>query len=254
LPTRIAAALGLVTLLAGWTFPSPRPQPPPAALDVPILMYHRVGPEPRGPAMTDALTVPAADFAAQMRWLRRAGFAAVTQRQLFDALENGGVLPPRPIVITFDDGYRDVLWNAAPVLHRLRMPATAYVITARISGPDPSFLTWRELRQLERYGVAIGSHTEHHVELTHVSPDLALAELVGSRQTLERRLGRPVPWLSYPAGAVDPAVVRLVRRAGYELAVTTHAGDNQDGRRPLELQRIEVVDGALLQALLKSES
>jgi peptidoglycan/xylan/chitin deacetylase (PgdA/CDA1 family) len=221
---------------------------------VPILTYHRIGPEPRGPAITDALTVPTADFAAQMHWLRYAGFTAVTQLQLLNALEYRAPLPRRPIVITFDDGYRDVLWNAAPILHRLRMPATAYVITARISGADPSFLTWRELRQLERYGVAIGSHTEHHVELTHVPPDLAFAELVGSRQVLERRLGRPVRWLSYPAGAVDPQVVRLARRAGYELAVTTRAGDRQDGRRPLELQRIEIVDGASLQALLKSES
>jgi peptidoglycan/xylan/chitin deacetylase (PgdA/CDA1 family) len=133
------------------------------------------------------------------------------------------------------------------------MPATAYVITARISGPDSSFLTWRELRQLERDGFSIGSHTEHHVELTHVSPGDAFAELTGSRRALERGLGRPVPWLAYPAGAVDPMVAALARRAGYELAVTTHPGDRQNGRRPLELHRIEVPDGVSLQALLKSD-
>jgi peptidoglycan/xylan/chitin deacetylase (PgdA/CDA1 family) len=197
--------------------------------------------------------VPTAEFAAQMEWLRRAGYHVISQERLYDVLERGAPVPSHPVVVTFDDGYRDVLWNAAPILHRLRMPATDYVITARISGADPSFLTWRELHQLERYGFAIGSHTEHHVELTHVPPDLAFAELVGSRHVLEQRLGRPVPWLSYPAGAVDPEVVRLARRAGYELAVTTHPGDRLDGRRPLELERIEVVDGAALQALLKSE-
>ncbi len=213
-------------------------------------MYHRVGSEPSGPAITDALTVPTAEFAVQMEWLQRAGYHAITQRQLYDALERGGSLPRRPIVITFDDGYRDVLWNAAPILHRMRMPATEYVITARISAGDSSFLTWRELRQLERNGFAIGSHTEHHVVLTQVAPAVAFRELVRSRVVLARGLGRPVRWLSYPAGAVDPAVVAMARTAGYYLAVTTRPGTLQDGRRPLELHRLEVLDGTSLDALL----
>ena len=86
-------------------------------------MYHRIGPEPRGPAITDALTVPTSVFAAQMELLRRDGFHAISLLSLYRALEQGAPLPSKPFVITFDDGYRDVLWNAAPVLHRLRMPA-----------------------------------------------------------------------------------------------------------------------------------
>jgi peptidoglycan/xylan/chitin deacetylase (PgdA/CDA1 family) len=100
---------------------------------------------------------------------------------------------------TFDDGYRDVLWNAVPVLTRLRMPATAYVITGRVSGPDSSFLTWGELRALERHGVAIGSHTVHHLELPLLSDASARRELVESRRALERHLGQPVQWFAYPA-------------------------------------------------------
>jgi peptidoglycan/xylan/chitin deacetylase (PgdA/CDA1 family) len=205
-------------------------------------MYHRVGPEPRGPAITDALTVPTSVFALEMRWLQAAGFHAITQRQLFGALEYGARMPRRPVLITFDDGYRDVLWNAAPLLHRLRMPATAYVITGRISGRDSSFLTWDELRQLERDGVTIGSHTVHHLDLTRLSRPLALAELVDSRWTLEQRLGRRVPWLAYPVGREDPVVVALARRAGYLLAVTTRPGEAQSARHPLELFRYEVLE------------
>jgi peptidoglycan/xylan/chitin deacetylase (PgdA/CDA1 family) len=177
-----------------------------------------------------------------MTWLVRHGYHAVGQAQLFAALEGGTPLPPRPIAITFDDGYRDVLWHAAPVLARLHMPATAYVITGRISGPDPSFLTWPELVRLERFGVAIASHTVTHRELTQETDADALHELEASRRALEEHLRHPVQWFAYPAGAEDPRVVALVRRAGYVLAVTTHAGELQRSTHPFELERYEVLD------------
>jgi len=87
---------------------------------VPILMYHRIDVlEPSLPPITHRLTVDPADFAAQMRWLKRNGFHPVTQLQLFDALERGTRLPSKPVMITFDDGYRDVYRNASAVLQRL---------------------------------------------------------------------------------------------------------------------------------------
>jgi peptidoglycan/xylan/chitin deacetylase (PgdA/CDA1 family) len=245
------AAAAAVLPLAGWTAPAP---PVPARLALPrvlpartvvapILMYHRVAPySARLTAMTNALTVSPGQFAAEMRWLHAAGFHAVSQQQLFDALEHGVRLPRRPILITFDDGYRDVLENAAPVLHRLQMPATAYVITSRISGPDSSFLTWDELRLLEKLGFDIGSHTVDHLELPLLSQAEAWHQLVASRNALERHLGHPVQWFSYPAGAEDPAVLPLVRRAGYVLAVTTHPGEVQSARHPFELNRFEVLN------------
>ncbi len=205
-------------------------------------MYHRVGTEPAAePTITRALTVPPRVFAAQMRWLHAAGFHAITAVQLYRALEQGRRLPPRPILITFDDGYRDVLWNASPVLDRLHMPAVAFVITARISDGDPSFLTWPELQLLEQRGFTIGSHTVHHLELTLLSPREALAELVLSRQALQRHLRRPVQLFAYPAGRVDAQVLPLVRKAGYVLAVTTAPGDVQRANEPFLLHRYEVL-------------
>jgi peptidoglycan/xylan/chitin deacetylase (PgdA/CDA1 family) len=240
--------------------PHPRPHPPrphvraprPLALPatvrtrdlaVPILMYHRIDTlRPDLPAITRHLTVDPAAFAAQMSWLGEHGFHAVSNAQLFAALEYGAPLPTRPVAITFDDGYRDVLWHAAPVLHRLGMPATAYVITHRISGGDPSFLTWPELRRLEQLGVAVGSHTATHRPLTGETDTDALAELRTSRAALEAHLRHPVQWLAYPMGAEDARVVALTRRAGYVLAVTTRSGDVQRSTEPLRLERFEVLD------------
>jgi peptidoglycan/xylan/chitin deacetylase (PgdA/CDA1 family) len=220
--------------------PTPLPQ---RTIAVPILMYHRIGTDSTTtPLITRALTVPPAAFRAQMQWLHRHRFHAVTQEQLFAALEHGVGLPRRPVLITFDDGYRDVLWNAAPVLTRLHMHATAYVITGRISGADSSFLTWGELRLLERLGIEIGSHTVHHVELPQLSDAAALKELVQSRRMLERHLGHPVQWFAYPAGAVDAHVLPLVREAGYVLAVTTQPGVEQSAADPFELHRYEILD------------
>jgi peptidoglycan/xylan/chitin deacetylase (PgdA/CDA1 family) len=145
-------------------------------------------------------------------------------------------------MITFDDGYRDVLRNAAPTLKRLAMPATAYVITSRISNGDVSFLSWPQLHALEQSGVEIGSHTMHHSELPSLSDPAALQELIQSRHALEQHLGHPVQWFAYPAGKFDARTEELVRQAGYVLAVTTQPGAAQSGRAPLALHRYEVLD------------
>jgi peptidoglycan/xylan/chitin deacetylase (PgdA/CDA1 family) len=213
------------------------------ALHVPILMYHRIDAlQPTLPAITRSLTVAPADFARQIRWLRGHGYHAISQEQLFAALEHGKKLPRKPVMITFDDGYRDVLANAAPVLKRLGMPATAYVITSRISNGDVSFLSWAQLHALEQSGIEIGSHTVHHAELPSLSDPAALQELIQSRHALEQHLGHPVQWFAYPAGKFDARSEELARQAGYVLAVTTQPGAAQSARAPLALHRYEVLD------------
>jgi peptidoglycan/xylan/chitin deacetylase (PgdA/CDA1 family) len=218
-------------------------QLPAREIVVPILMYHRINvAAASAPAMTRRLTVHPAVFARQMAWLKQHGYRAITQRELFDALIFGRPLGPKPIMITFDDGYRDNFYKAAPVLAGLDMPATAYVISDRISNGDPSFLTWGMLQGLERRGIEIGAHTSTHRALTSLPDREALDELIKSRKKLERRLGHPVPWLAYPFGAYDARIERLARRAGYVLAVTTEWGTRHSARRPLALHRLRVLD------------
>ena len=220
--------------------PEPLPQ---REIKVPILMYHLINVSPPGtPSMERRLTVHPADFARQMRWLKQHGYRTITQRELFEALFRGRRLGPKPILITFDDGYRDLYVNASPVLARLGMRATAYIVTRRLKNGYPLFLSWRLLRQLPSRGIEIGSHTASHVDLTSLSDREAFRELVESRLAIERRLRHPVQWLAYPFGDYDARIERLVRRAGYVLAVTTEGGSVQSARRPLALRRLQVLD------------
>ena len=217
---------------------------------VPILMYHRIAyVDASTPEVTRRLTVSPEDFERQLRWLKRHGYGAITQKELWDALMCGRRLPRKPVLITLDDGYRDVFTKASPIIERLGMRATAYVITGRISRKS-SFLKWEQLPKLERRGVEIGSHTVSHTAgLTSLSDDAARRELVASRRILERKLDHRVPWFSYPLGDYDARIVRLARRAGYLLATTTVWGARQSASRPLELTRLRVLDSTHVSGL-----
>jgi peptidoglycan/xylan/chitin deacetylase (PgdA/CDA1 family) len=206
-------------------------------------MYHRIDYVTSStPEVTRRLTVSPEDFRHQMRWLNLHGYHTITQRSLFNALMCGSHLRRKPIVITFDDGYRDVYRYASPVIERFGMRAISYLITERISGDDPSFLTWKQVRGFEKRGVEIGSHTVSHASLTSLSDAGALAELIGSRRKLERKLDHRVPWLAYPYGDYNARIESLAKKAGYKLAVTTDWGSLQSAQRPFALKRLRVLD------------
>ncbi len=209
-----------------------------------VLMYHRIDRiDPGLPAITRALTVTPAAFASEMGWIASHGGHTVTQLQVWNALMHGRPLPHDPVLVTFDDAYRDVVTYAAPVIRRYREHATAYVITDRLShGRKTPWMRWSQLRILQRDGFDIGSHTVSHADLVTTAPAEVRAQLRGSRFALQNYLDHPVQWLAYPYGMVDAAVERLAQEAGYVLAVTTSSGFVQDAGAPLLLHRFEVTD------------
>jgi peptidoglycan/xylan/chitin deacetylase (PgdA/CDA1 family) len=232
------------------TLPDPLPS---RTVEVPILMYHRIavlrGDEPR---ITRALTVDPGEFRLQMQWLKEHGFETITQIQLYEALMEGGDLPAKPIMLTFDDGYRGIATIAAPIMKQVGYVGTAYVITDRIARDPtraPTWMTWSQLRALEQRGWDIGSHTVSHTEIPGLSEADALTTLRASRFALEKHLGHPVQWFCYPAGAVDAKSVEWVRQAGYVLATTTQEGDTHSARDPLRLSRVRVSDSTGVRGL-----
>ncbi|MCX7622827.1 MAG: polysaccharide deacetylase family protein [Thermomicrobium sp.] len=225
---------------------TPTPSPEPYLGPVPILMYHYIRPLP-GPddPVGQRLSVDPRDFADQMHWLATHGFTPITLSELVAIRQGSMPAPAKPIVLTFDDGYRDFYENAWPILRKYGFHATIFVITGFLD--SPRYLTWDMVRELDRSEtVEIGGHTVHHLDLTQLSDEELAAELATCAQDLERALGHPVSSFAYPAGRYDRRVEAATSRAGYRVAVTTQPGWATAGDDPLALPRIRIEGGITL--------
>lgn len=206
-----------------------RPHPGP----VPILEYHVLG-RPRTEVAYPELYVPRAGFSKQIDWLDEQGYEAVTLEQVEDAWYHGGNLPARPVVISFDDGYRPQYTFAMP---ELRKHGWAGVLNLKAEGSD---LYRSNVEEMLEEGWELASHTIHHSDLTTIDGAALAEEVAGSRQILQREYGVPVKNFCYPAGRFDEATVAAVEAAGYTGATTEIPG-YASRQSPYELARIEVL-------------
>jgi peptidoglycan/xylan/chitin deacetylase (PgdA/CDA1 family) len=203
-----------------------------------ILAYHRVSTD------RDELAVTPTSFRAQMEALLRAQAHPVRLDEALDLLAQRPA--DRYVCVTFDDGYHDVLDNAIPVLRDLQIPATIFIPSEVIDGAarpywyerPPPMLGWSELREIAADDLfAIGAHTRTHPALPKLSDDAAWIEIAGSKQDVEEHLGQPVTAFAYPAGLHGEREIRMVREAGYRVAVTVDPGLNGPGHRAQTLNR-----------------
>lgn len=184
----------------------------------PVLYYHRVG--PFRPGAPRKMTVTPPRFRSQMHFLRRHGIEVLTLDEVLAGRAG--------VALTFDDGFRDCLEYALPVLWRLRFPATFFIVAGRVGGtdtwmrstpfPEERLLDWDDLRRLVDAGMTIGSHSMTHTQLTY-------EEVAESRRLLEERLGTRVEHFAYPRGEYTEESAEWVRRAGYRAGWATRSGD-----------------------------
>jgi peptidoglycan/xylan/chitin deacetylase (PgdA/CDA1 family) len=215
---------------------------------VPILMYHQVTPSPT--AAFAKYTVTPTSFAAQMRWLAMTGYRPITMTALAEAWRAGGAPPRRAVVITFDDGFRDCVRFALPLLERHRFPAMFYLVAGLVGrtsrwmasndGPGLPLADWTAARALVEAGMQCGSHSVSHPALATCSASQAVEELVESRRMLEDRLGQEVLHFAYPYGSVTPGVRSLAAEAGYRSACTGEKRLATEGDDLLLLPRVPV--------------
>ena len=186
---------------------------------VPILMHHAIEVAPAGAPYSD-LYVPHKSFAKQMRYLAEHGYHAVTLQQVWDHWR-GCKLPRAPIVLSFDDGFRDWFTAAYPILAKHGWVGTMNLTLSHI-GEHGKNTVW--VRKLIAAGWELDSHTLTHPNLTLLGNAGLRHEIAGSRRELQRLFDVPVRSFAYPSGAFDPRVIAAVRAAGYLGAVSTIDG------------------------------
>lgn len=200
---------------------------------VPILEYHVLGaPEPDAPY--PELYVGRSDFRRQMNWLDSRGYEAVTLEAVEDAWYHGGTLPQKPLVISFDDGYRPQFTYALPELRKHGWPG---VLNLKAEGSD---LYASNVEAMVRAGWEVAAHTIHHLDLTTLDAGQLREEVAGSREMLRREYGVPVENFCYPAGRFNPTVVAAVEEAGY-VGATTEIPGYATPDHPYELERFEIL-------------
>jgi peptidoglycan/xylan/chitin deacetylase (PgdA/CDA1 family) len=213
----------------------------PAFPGVPVLLYHGLWTNPAQLEGCSAAELHywlhAEEFAAQVCRLAACGYTAVP---LTTFLPDSTVPPPpKPLVLTFDDGWASDWRIAVPILQRLGWHAELFVTVEWLG--RPGFMTWDEVHAAAAAGMGIQSHSLSHPDLDRISPAQLRFELGASKGILEQRLGRAVEFFALPGGTGRIAnIIRLARAVGYSGLCTSHVGLNQLDADPFRLRRIPI--------------
>ncbi|NJK59773.1 MAG: polysaccharide deacetylase family protein [Oscillatoriales cyanobacterium SM2_1_8] len=198
--------------------PAPFPNIAAAAREarVPIVMYHDIT-----PTKDVSWDVTPAEFAEHLRLIQADGMTPISMERLVNHLRTGAPLPDKPILLTFDDNYLGQYRYAFPLLKKYRYPAVWSVHTQYVGSPaGKPKASWEQLREMQQSGlIEIASHTVKHIPFSDLTPEQIRTELVESKRVLEKNLGVPVRYFTYPEGYHDNVSKPLVAEAGYEAAL-----------------------------------
>ncbi|MBS1716023.1 MAG: polysaccharide deacetylase family protein [Armatimonadetes bacterium] len=218
-------------------------------MGVPILMYHRIAARPAKTTVPHHYVHPER-FGRHVKGLARTGYATVSLSRLTEAFATGSGLPPKPIVLTFDDGYANFGTEAAPRMAAHGASGTVFVVSGLIGGQNKwdsdrgdaveRLLTAEQIVELDKAGFEVGSHTVVHARLTDCDDDRLRDELVRSREDLSTLLNKDVTQFCYPYGAHDGRVRAAVRDAGYAAACSVEKGCNDPETDRYRWKRINV--------------
>ena len=201
--------------------------------NVPVLMYHRVN-----PVVIDRNTVRIENFIAQLEYLHNNGFQSISLLQLYQAFSKRQLLPPKSVILTFDDGYMDNFIYALPLLLRYKMKGTVFVIPGMIGDRCQwlkehdcnRLMNWEQLKEWVATGMEIGSHTVTHRMLSRLTDEEIAYELSMSKEMLERELGATIDFDCYPYGDLDGRVKSIAKTTGYKggLAIFNNTSFRQE--------------------------
>ena len=214
---------------------------------LPVLLYHHVGIPREG--TWPSLTVSPERFEAHMAWLKGRGYVGIRSSDWLAWRQEGRPLPPRPVLLTFDDAYADTAEHAFPVLQRHGFGAAVFAVTARLgrvsTWDEPlgwtgqRLMTPEQVRHWAARGIEFGAHGRTHPDLRALDDRALEQEVLGSADDVEDLLGAPPVAFSYPYGLSDDRVRAAVRRR-FRLAFTVELGLNDLGTDPYRLRRTTI--------------
>ncbi len=214
---------------------------------IPILMYHSIAAMPKGTVMR-SLHVPPNLFKSQMWLLKIMGYQGLSMSKLQPYLTGEKV--GKVIGITFDDGFKNNLTHALPVLKKFGFSATCYIVSQKIGGinewdldkgiPENPLMDESEIKEWIENGMEIGSHSQNHVRLSECNIEVATTEIEQSRVDLEAQFGYPVKHFCYPYGSYNDEIVTITKNTGYNTATTVNRGRSKSVDNLLTLPRVPI--------------
>jgi peptidoglycan/xylan/chitin deacetylase (PgdA/CDA1 family) len=203
--------------------------------EIPIIMYHHISSDCNGSKL---VYVSPQSFKKQMDFIARHRYKIMPLEDIVEALSKDKRLPRKTIAITFDDGAEDIYKNAFPVLKRYGFPATIFMISGYIG--TQNYLSLKQLKEMQEYGIDIESHTQHHPYLPKATDQQIIREIFYSKRDLEKKLGSKVALFCYPAGGRNPRIIELVKEAGYRGAFVSNKAKPISKLRLFEIRRIKM--------------
>ena len=232
---------------------------------IPVCMFHHVNRN-----AGDFITVSVANFAHQMAALKREGWTPLTLEEFSKIMLRKSAMPPRPVLLTFDDAWLDVYVHAFPILREPNFPFTVFAISswcdaasaappqdlptdfprhgeaesAVMRGESPRLVcSWEQLREMQDSGLcSVGNHTARHKNATKQPPDEVRADIADCRARIREMLGRDTDHLCWPKGRHDAERLRLAAQLGCSFTHLTRRGVNLPGANPLRIHRFTVDD------------
>ncbi|MGD8192139.1 polysaccharide deacetylase family protein [Brevibacillus ginsengisoli] len=200
---------------------------------VPVLMYHSIS------RQNNSLCIAPEQFERQLSNLLKHGYTPITASELISAWENGSELPTRPIVLTFDDGYKDNYTHAFPILKKYQAKATLFIITGAVG--KSNYANWDQLMEMENSGlIDIESHTVTHPDIRKLTSKQLVHELASSKQVLEEHLHKSITIFAYPYGGYTESAISALASVGYKAAFTTKNRMTHPSQGRYTLKRLRV--------------
>lgn len=218
-------------------------------MQIPVIAYHKIDEPTADVKLRGAFTSPK-NFAQQMGYLKKRNFVFYTASELIDFYRQNGAFPPKAISLTFDDGWKDNYANAFPIMKKLGIKATIFLVSSCIGQTsekvvadgegEREHLAVEDILEMSDYGIEFGSHTLNHKLLHRISDAEVEFEVGESKKEIENLIQKPCRVFAYPAGFFTETAQKIVERAGYIAAFSTVYGADENINL-YALNRIEIL-------------